>query len=512
MVKVLGRVSEPADLKELTPAELEELASEIREEIVATVTANGGHLASNLGAVELTIALHRSFDSPTDKIVWDVGHQTYAHKLLTGRKDLFSTIRQHGGLSGFVEREESLHDVFGTGHASTSISAALGMALARDLAGEKHHVVAVIGDAAMAGGMALEAVNHAGHLKTRLIVVLNDNGMAISPSVGALSRLFYRLRLDRRYHRAKEEALQMAARLPVGAKLWQLWNRMEKGLKGFMIPSMFWEELGFTYVGPIEGHDLSELETVLCHVRDHSRGPTLVHVVTRKGKGHEMAEKDAVSFHGVSPGQTDESNAPSYSQVFGRTLLRLASEDARLITITAAMPEGTGLSVIAEQLPHQVVDVGICEQHAVTFAAGLASQGYIPVVAMYSTFLQRAIDQVIHDVCLQNLPVVFAIDRAGIVGEDGKTHHGTFDLSYLSFVPNMVIACPKDENELQHLLFTAVRAGRPFAVRYPKGAGLGVPLEDTLRELSVGEGEILRYGGDVAILSLGATVAPSLTA
>ncbi len=512
MVKLLDRINEPADLKELTPSELEQLASEIREEIITTVGANGGHLASNLGVVELTIALHRCFESPHDKIVWDVGHQTYAHKLLTGRRERFSTIRQHGGLSGFAEREESPHDAFGTGHASTSISAALGMAIARDLAGESHNVVAVIGDAAMAGGMAFEALNQAGHLGTKLIVLLNDNGMAISPSVGALSKLFYRLRLDRRYHRAREDASHMAAKLPMGAKLRQVWKRVEKGVKGIIIPSMFWDELGFTYIGPIDGHDITELETVLFQVKKYSHRPTLVHVVTKKGKGHRPAETDAVSFHGVSPNQSKKESHPSYSEVFGKTVLRLAIENPKIIAITAAMPENTGLSIVADKFPERVFDVGICEQHAVTFAAGLATQGFSPIVAIYSTFLQRAIDQVIHDVCLQNLPVIFAIDRGGIVGEDGKTHQGTFDLSYLSFIPNMVLASPKDENELQHLFYTAVRANRPFAIRYPKGPGLGVPLDEELHELPIGKGEVLRTGDDIAIIAIGSTVAPCIEA
>ncbi|MGB2799519.1 MAG: 1-deoxy-D-xylulose-5-phosphate synthase [Dehalococcoidia bacterium] len=512
MVKLLDRINEPADLKELTPSELEQLASEIREEIITTVGVNGGHLSSNLGVVELTIALHRCFQSPQDKIVWDVGHQTYAHKLLTGRRERFSTIRQHGGLSGFTEREESPHDAFGTGHASTSISAALGMAIARDLAGENHSVVAVIGDAALAGGMAFEALNQAGHLGTKLIVLLNDNGMAISPSVGALSRLFYRLRLDRRYHRAREDASHMAAKLPMGTKLRQVWKRVEKGVKGIIIPSMFWDELGFTYIGPIDGHDITELETVLFQVRKYSHRPTLVHVVTKKGKGHRPAETDAVGFHGVSPNQSKKESSPSYSEVFGKTVLQLAMENPKVIAITAAMPESTGLSIVADKFPERVFDVGICEQHAVTFAAGLATQGFSPIVAIYSTFLQRAIDQVIHDVCLQNLPVIFAIDRGGIVGEDGKTHQGTFDLSYLSFIPNMVLASPKDENELQHLLYTAVRANRPFAIRYPKGPGLGVPLDEELHELPIGKGEVLRTGDDIAILAIGSTVAPCIEA
>jgi 1-deoxy-D-xylulose-5-phosphate synthase len=342
--------------------------------------------------------------------------------------------------------------------------------------------------------------------------VLNDNGMAISPSVGALSRLFYRLRLDRRYHRAKEEASHMAAKLPVGTKLWQLWRRMEKGLKGLIIPSMFWEELGFTYVGPIDGHNIAEMEAVLTQVGSYSYGPTLIHVVTKKGKGHQPAEMDAVSFHGVSPCHARGNGCPTYSEVFGKTVLRLAEDNPKIVAITAAMPEGTGLSIVADALPERVFDVGICEQHAVTFAAGLATQGFVPVVAIYSTFLQRAVDQIIHDVCLQNIPVVFAIDRGGIVGDDGKTHQGAFDLSYLRFVPNMVLASPKDENELQHLLHTAVTARRPFAIRYPKGGGTGVALDEAPRAIPVGEAEVLRSGRDVALLGVGATVVPCLEA
>ena len=509
---ILDSINEPADLKGLTLPQLAQLAAEIRNRIVTTVDANGGHLASNLGVVELTIALHRTFESPRDKIVWDVGHQTYVHKLLTGRRARFSTIRQHGGLSGFTDREESPHDPFGAGHASTSISAALGMAIARDLAGESYHVIAVIGDGSLTGGMAFEALNQAGHLGTRLIVVLNDNGMAISPSVGALSRLFSRLRLDRRYYRASEEASHVVTRLPRTHWLQLVGGRVKKGVKGMIIPSMFWEELGFTYIGPIDGHDLAELEATLAQARDYARRPILVHVVTKKGKGHRPAEDDAVGFHGVSPNQGKKVNALSYSEVFGQTVLRLARENPKIIAVTAAMPEATGLSLFADEFPERVFDVGICEQHAVTFAAGLATHGFIPIVAIYSTFLQRAIDQIIHDVCLQNLPVIFAIDRGGIVGEDGKTHQGTFDLSYLSFIPNLVLASPKDENELQHLLNTAVRANRPFAIRYPRGSGSSVPLSEVWQELPVGKGEILQGGEDVGILAIGVTVAPTIEA
>jgi len=509
---VLDRVNGPQDLKGLTRLQLEQLAAEIRERILTTVATNGGHLASNLGVVELTIALHRSFDSPRDKIVWDVSHQTYAHKLLTGRRELFPTIRQYGGISGFTERSESPHDHFGAGHASTSISAALGMAIARDLAGESQHVVAVIGDGAMTGGMAFEALNQAGHLGTRLIVVLNDNGMTISPSVGALSRLFLRLRSDRRYLRAKEEAEHVVTRLPMGPLAWELGTRVKKGFKGIIIPSVFWEELGFDYIGPIDGHDIAELEAALAQAKEFSRRPTLLHVITKKGKGHSPAEEDAVAFHGVPPNQRQRKDFPSYSEILGRTVLRLAREDPKIVAITAAMPESTGLDMVACEFRERVFDVGICEQHAITFAAGLASQGFIPIVVIYSTFLQRALDQIIHDVCLQNLPVVFAIDRGGIVGEDGKTHQGAFDLSYLNFIPNMVVASPKDENELQHLLYTAVRANCPFALRFPKGSALGVPLEQELRELPIGKGEVLRAGHEVAILAIGASVIPALEA
>lgn len=509
---ILDSINEPADLKGLTLPQLAQLAAEMRSRIVTIVNANGGHLASNLGVVELTIALHRTFESPRDKIVWDVGHQSYAHKMLTGRRARFSTIRQHGGLSGFTDREESPHDPFGTGHASTSISAALGMAIARDLAGESYHVIAVVGDGSLTGGMAFEALNQAGHRGTRLIVVLNDNGMAISPSVGALSRLFSRLRLDRRYYRAEEEASHVVSRLPRTHWLQLIRGRVKKGVKGMIIPSMFWEELGFTYIGPIDGHDLAELEATLAQAREYARRPILVHVVTKKGKGHRPAEDDAVGFHGVSPNQGKKVNALSYSEVFGQTVLRLARENPKVIAVTAAMPEGTGLSLLADEFPERVFDVGICEQHAVTFAAGLATHGFIPIVAIYSTFLQRALDQIIHDVCLQNLPVIFAIDRGGIVGEDGKTHQGTFDLSYLSFIPNLVLASPKDESELQHLLNTAVRANRPFALRYPRGSGSSVPLSEVWQELPIGKGEVLRGGEDVGILAIGVTVAPALEA
>ena len=512
MSQILDRIDSPADLKSLTPSELRQLAAEIRDELITTVTNTGGHLASNLGVVELSIALHRVFDSPKDKIIWDVGHQSYVHKLLTGRRRRFSTIRQYKGLSGFTERSESPHDVFGTGHASTSISAALGMATARDLAGEDFHVVAVIGDGALTGGMAFEGLNQAGHLGTRLIVVLNDNAMAISPSVGALSRSLSKIRLDPRYYRAEERAESMIGRLSLGFPIGRVWRRLKRGFKGLVMPTMFWEELGFKYIGPVDGHNIAELEAALALAKGFPSRPIFLHVLTKKGKGYEPAEKDVVGFHGVLPYCAEDSDIPSYSDVFGQTLLRIFRENPKVVAITAAMPEGTGLSIVSREFPKRVFDVGICEQHAVTFAAGLATQGLIPIVAIYSTFLQRAYDQVIHDVCLQNLPVVFAIDRAGIVGEDGKTHQGALDLSYLGCIPNLVIAAPATENELQHLLYTAVDLGRPMAIRYPRGKGRGVPLDDELRQIPIGQGQVIRHGSDIVLLAIGSMVAPALGA
>ena len=512
MPRLLDRIDSPADLKLLSPEELEQLASEIREELVAIVSTNGGHLASNLGTVELTVALHRVFDSPRDKIVWDVGHQAYTHKLLTGRRHRFASLRQYGGLSGYTSRSESEHDPFGAGHASTSVSAALGMAIARDLSGDDYHVVAVIGDGAITGGMALEALNQVGHLGSRLIVVLNDNGMSISPTVGALARLLGRVRFDHRYHRAKEKSRRLLSALPLGSKLWRAGQQVESGFKGLVMPTMLWEELGFAYLGPIDGHNIRELETSLTQVRDYRLEPTFVHVVTTKGKGYLPAEGDAVYFHGVPAKSVSIKAVPTYSEVFAQTVLRLARENPRLVVVTPAMPEGNCLSVVEAEFPQRVFDVGICEQHAVTFAAGLAAQGYIPIVAIYSTFLQRAFDQIIHDVCLQDLPLIFAIDRSGIVGDDGQTHQGAFDLSYLTLIPNLIVSAPKDESELQRLLYTAVKSGHPMAIRYPRGAGLGVKLDTELSPIPVGKGEIVRRGKDVVILAIGAMVAPALEA
>lgn len=512
MPRLLDKVNSPANLKRLSKPKLEQLASEIRQELVARVSANGGHLASNLGVVELTIALHRVFDSPRDKIIWDVGHQSYVHKLLTGRRKRFASLRQYGGLSGFTCRSESEHDPFGAGHASTSVSAALGMAVARDLSGDNYHVVAVIGDGAITGGMAFEALNQAGHLGSKLCVILNDNGMSISPTVGALAKLLSRVRFDYRYRWAEERGERVLDALPWGKQLRQIGQGIRIIFKGLIMPTVLWEELGFTYIGPVDGHDISELEMALTQARDYSVKPAFVHVVTTKGKGYIPAEGDAVYFHGVPAKSVTAEKIPAYSEVFAQTVLRLARENPRLVVITPAMPEGNSLSIVAAEFPERVFDVGICEQHAVTFAAGLAAQGFTPIVAIYSTFLQRAFDQLIHDVCLQDLPVVFAIDRSGIVGEDGKTHQGAFDISYLTLIPNLIVSAPKDENELQHLIYTAVRSRHPMAIRYPRGSGLGVKLDPKLHEIPIGKGEILREGKDAVILAIGNTVAPALEA
>ena len=512
MPKLLDRINSPADLRGLSLTALEKLAAELRQEIVTTVTTTGGHLASNLGVVELTIALHRVFDSPRDKIIWDVGHQSYVHKLLTGRRQHFDSLRQYEGLSGFTCRDESPHDPFGAGHASTSVSAALGMAIARDLSGEDYQVVPVIGDGAITAGMSFEALNQAGHLGSKLIVVLNDNGMSISPTVGALSKLLSKVRFDQHYRGAKEKGRRVITALPLGENLWQVSRKVTEEFKGLVMPTRIWEELGFTYIGPVDGHNIRDLETALTQARDYYSKPTLIHVITTKGKGYSPAESNAVYFHGVPAKGGNNEKIPTYSDVFAQTVLRLAREEPRLVVVTPAMPEGNCLRIVETEFPERVFDVGICEQHAVTFAAGLATQGFIPVVAIYSTFLQRAFDQIIHDVCLQKLPVVFAIDRGGIVGDDGKTHQGTFDLSYLTLIPDLIVAAPKDENELQHLLYTAVKSGSPMAVRYPRSAGLGVKLDTVLHEIPIGEGEVVRYGEDVVILALGAMVAPALEA
>jgi len=496
----------PEQLKRLTPTELAELAAEIRRVILETVAANGGHLAPNLGVVELTLALHIVFDSPHDKILWDVSHQSYVHKLLTGRFHQFHTLRQYGGIAGFTDPRESVHDHFHWGHASTSISAAVGLAKARDLAGEDYEVVAVIGDGALTGGMAYEALDHAGQDKTKVIVVLNDNSMSIAPNVGGISNYLARIRTGPSYQRVKHDVAEALRQIPfVGTQALDLVDRLKEGIKHLLVHTMFFEDLGFTYLGPVDGHNLTALQEVLRQARAYP-GPTVVHVVTTKGKGVPYAEELPDKFHGGGPfdvatGRTGP-GALTYSEVFGNTICKLAAADGRVCAITAAMPSGTGLSRFAKQFPDRYFDVGIAEQHAVTFAAGLARGGMRPVFAVYSTFLQRAYDQVIHDVALQNLPVTLAIDRGGLV-EDGATHQGVFDVAYLRAIPNMVVMAPKDENELQHMLYTALCHDGPAAVRYPRGKALGVHMDDALRALPVGRGEVLREGSDVVLVGLG---------
>ena len=518
-VGLLNRVDSPADLKKLTVPELEQLAREVRDVIVATVARHGGHLAPNLGAVELTLALHYVFNAPYDRIVWDVGHQSYTHKLLTGRRSRFETLRQFQGISGFPKREESKYDAFGTGHSSTSISAALGIGVGKCLKGCSNRAIAVIGDGSMTGGMAFEAMNHAGDLDKDLIVVLNDNEMSISPNVGALSSFLSRKLSTRTVMNMKRRFENVLNSIPgLGPNFLQILKRSEEALKAFFTPGMLFEALKFHYIGPIKGHRLDKLISTFETAKELD-GPVLVHVWTQKGKGYEPAEFDPTRFHGlgafdVATGKSCSHAGcpPSYTEVFGKTITQLADRDPRIVAITAAMPQGTGLDVFAGRYPDRFFDVGIAEQHAVTFAAGLATEGFKPVVAVYSTFLQRAYDQIVHDVCLQKLPVVFAMDRGGLVGEDGPTHHGVFDLSFLRHIPNMVLMAPKDEGELQQMLKTAVDFHGPIALRYPRGNGVGIPLKEELEPLAVGKAEVLREGDDVLLIGIGSTVHPALEA
>jgi 1-deoxy-D-xylulose-5-phosphate synthase len=516
MAEILDRIQSPADLKTLNDEELAVLAEEIRQCLINVVATTGGHLAASLGVVELTIALHRVFDSPQDKIIWDVGHQCYPHKLLTGRRDDFSTLRQFGGICGFPRRQESPHDVFNTGHGSTSVGAALGMAKARDLAGGKEQIIAVIGDGSLTGGMALEALNYAGHLKSNLLVILNDNEMSISPSVGAISSYLSRIRLDPHYIRARDNFDRMVGKLPRGSQMLDGMRRFKGGLLHLILPGMLFEELGFAYHGPIPGHDLRALIDILDHLKQQS-GPLLLHVITQKGRGYAPAENDAARYHslGAFDIETGEpisaSSGNSYTGVFGETLIKLAEADPRICAVTAAMCSGTGLEGFAQKFsdPKRYFDVAMAEQTAVTFAAGLATQGMLPVVAIYSTFLQRAYDQIVHDVCLQDLPVVFALDRAGLVGEDGPTHHGAFDISYLRHIPDLIVMAPADLNELAAMLVTAVKAGKPAALRYPRGEGVNPPAE-LPKPLPIGKGRLLRKGGDAALVAVGSMVASAL--
>jgi 1-deoxy-D-xylulose-5-phosphate synthase len=518
MASVLPGIKGPEDLKTLSGEQLELLCGELREEIIATVSRSGGHLGASLGVVELTVALHRVFSSPRDKIVWDVGHQAYGHKLLTGRRDGFHTLRARGGVAGFPKRSESPHDMFGVGHASTAISAAVGYAAARDARGDDHSVIAVVGDGALTGGLAFEGLNNAGQLQTDLTVVLNDNKMSISPNVGAIAKYLTRITSGKHYNRLEADLWDLLGKLPKGSKAQVLAGRMKESLKQLVVPTILFEELGFKYFGPIDGHDLPLVIRTLEAVR-RLKGPILIHLITSKGKGYRFAEEDGQRYHGVGKFDRHEgikvvkAEVPSYTSVFGQTLCELADADDRIHSITAAMPSGTGLSQFKERHPRRFHDVGIAEGHAVTFAAGLACDGRRPVVAIYSTFLQRALDQIIHDVALQKLPVVFAVDRAGVVGEDGPTHHGVFDLTFLRMVPGMVVMAPRDEDQLRHMLATGLARGDgPSALRYPRGNGRGVALEGAATPLPVGRAETLRRGDDVCVLAVGSMVHPALAA
>jgi len=496
--------------------ELLALCQEIREFTVESVQKTGGHISSSLGTVELTIALHRVFDSPRDKLVWDTGHQAYVHKMLTGRKDRFHTLRQFGGISGFLARDESEHDVFGAGHAGTSISAAQGMAIARDLKREDHHVVAIIGDGALTAGMAFEGLNNIGHMHTRVIVVLNDNGMSIAPNVGAVSRMLEALRTATPYRGAKQIARQVIDHMPGSDLAEETRRRLFTSLKALLIPNLLFEQLGFTYLGPVDGHDLFAVESVLEKARDFGDGPVFVHLHTQKGQGYGPAEDDNVKWHGVSATGAAKPAGPQYTAVFADTVREILKADPRAVAITAAMPGGTGMQALFKEFPERLFDVGICEQHAVTFAAGLATQDIVPIVAVYSTFLQRGFDQVVHDVAVQGLPVVFAMDRGGIVGDDGRTHQGVYDIAFLRILPGMTLMAPKDEAELRQMVWTAYRhaAARrgPIGVRFPRGTGTGVPLDAPLAEVPIGVSETLREGTDLAILAYGHPVSAALEA
>ncbi len=518
-LKYLPQIQSPEDIKSYSLTELLELCQEIRQYTIEVVSNVGGHLASTLGAVELTVALHKVFHAPVDKIIWDVGHQAYAHKLLTGRFEQFPTIRQLGGLSGFLKRSESEYDVFGAGHASTSISAATGVAVARDRKGENFHVVAVIGDGAMTGGLAFEGLNNAGNLKCPMLVVLNDNEMSISPNVGAINTYLTKLVSNPLYNRLRDEIWHLTGKLPLGKeKTRSLLHRMEESMKSFLVPGMLFEELGFRYFGPIDGHNLEELIKTLENLKN-LKLPVLLHIITKKGKGMDVAEKDPIRYHGISPSTTNgkpskpPSTAPTFQSVFGSLACEIGRNREDTVCITAAMREGTGLVPFAKEFPDRFFDVGIAEGHAVTFAAGLASQGIRPIAAIYSTFLQRAYDHLIHDVAIQHLPVVFCLDRAGIAGEDGPTHHGALDMAYLRCVQDMIVTAPKNGNELRHLLYTALnQQAHPFSIRYPKGDSVEFNQEEQSILLPIGSWVVERNGSDVAILAVGPLVYEALQA
>lgn len=508
-MKILPTISSPQDLKELSVPELKDLCAEIRTYLVDVVTDVGGHLASSLGAVELTVALHYLYHAPRDKIVWDVGHQAYVHKILTGRLEQLTTIRRFEGISGFCKRDESEYDAFGAGHASTAISAAFGLSAARDRSGEDYKVVAVVGDGSLTGGLSYEGLNNSGASGSDFTVILNDNKMSISPNVGAISRYLADVITDPLYNRIKDDVWHSLGKIPrLTGPLRALGRRIDESLKSLLTPGMLFEDLGFKYVGPIDGHNMDDLVRILGKTRQ-LKEPVLLHVITQKGHGHQPAEKDPTKYHGLAPHrkpQTAPAKTPSYSQVFGKTLERLAARDQRIVAVTAAMAEGTGLAEFREKFPRQFFDVGIAEGHAVTFAAGMATEGLRPVCAIYSTFLQRAFDHIIHDVALQNLPVVFCLDRAGIAGEDGPTHHGCLDLAYLSMIPQMVVAAPKDGDELANLLFTALAYDGPFAIRFPKGGCLKWTDPKSYTPLPLGQWERLQAGDSAALLAVGSMV------
>ncbi len=519
-MNLLESINSPADLRRLPLDQLQSVADEIRQYILETMSRVGGHTGASLGAVELAVALHYAFDTPRDRLVWDVGHQAYAHKIITGRRGLLPTIKQYGGLSGFLRRDESEYDMFGAGHASTSISAALGMAIARDRKGENHHVVALIGDASLAGGMAMEAINQAGHLKTRLIVVLNDNEMSIAPAVGALTGYLNRLRHAQGYHRFKDEVEETLLSIPsVGERLHHAAKTMKDAIAAAVLPGALVSELGFKYIGYVDGHNPRALVAALREAQQIKDGPVIVHALTVKGKGFPEAETDYYRWHATGPfdlqtGKPIKSSAkaPTYTSVFGQALCELMEKDRKVVALTAAMPDGTGVCQALERFPDRAFDVGIAEQHCVTFAAGLSCEGLKPVCAIYSTFLQRGFDQLVHDVCVQDLNVKFCLDRGGIAGGDGPTHHGLIDIAYLRAVPNIILMAPKDEGEMRDMLHTMLEHVGPAAMRYPRGNGIGVPIDREPRLLEIGKAELLRDGGDVAILAYGSMVHPALQA
>lgn len=513
---LLENINNPRDLKKLKYNDMSVLAEEIRQVILQTVSHTGGHLAPNLGIVELTMALHYVFDTEKDRLIWDVGHQAYVHKILTGRKEVFKSLRQYGGLSGFPKREESIHDAFDTGHSSTSISAAMGYAMARNIMGDDYQVMAVIGDGAMTGGQAFEALNQIGHLELDLLVILNDNEMSIAHNVGALSSYLSRIRTDPVYANRKKDIEYLLKKVPaIGTTVAKTVERVKDSLKYLVVPGMLFEELGFTYLGPVDGHNIPALIKALNNTKN-LKGPVLLHVLTEKGKGYLPATQKPSVFHGVAPFDLDsgeikkKEGPPSYTKVFSDAVVELAGQDERIVTITAAMPEGTGLDRFFKKYPKRFFDVGIAEQNAVTLAAAMALKGLRPIVAIYSTFLQRAYDQLLHDVCLQNAPVIFALDRAGLVGEDGPTHHGTFDISYLRHIPNISVLAPKDEEELRNMLFSALSSDGPVAIRYPRGKCVGVEMSNTFQKIKWGQGELLADGNDILIIAVGTMVYPAL--